>query len=471
MIPIVFGLNSYKARSGILSSERMINMYAENAPPQSPFKFAAYSTPGLSVWKNLNTFSPIYGVERMNANIFVVCGVDVFMLDASKTVTNIGTLSTVPGRVMMTNNGTQVTILTETGQAFYCTTAANSLTQITDPDYQLSESVTTQDGFTIFTNQESRQFQISALNNTSSYSALDFATVESNGDNLVRGISNNLEVWFFKESITEVWYNSGDTFPFQRKNGVFIQKGCAAKYSVATLDNSFYFLGNDRIIYRTNGYQLEQISTFPISKEIESYNVVDDAFAFTYAQDGHKFYVITFPTANKTWVYDIITQLWHERASFNQAQSSLVEWRANAFVFFDGKNLVGDNLTGIIYELDLDVYTENGVPLISKIISATQFDDYKRDSVGELALMMDTGVGIAYGQGSEPQIVMTKSIDGGKTWSNELPQKLGRQGKYQTEVFWNRVAYGRSLIVQLTISDPVKRAIVGAYILNNRGQS
>ena len=471
LIPIYLAINSYKARSGILSSERLVNMYSEYTPPEAPFRAALYGTPGLKLWLDFGTFSPIYGIEKMGDNIYVVTGLTVYKINSSGAQTVIGNMAVTPGRVMMTNNGSQVTILVESGQAFYCTDIAGSLAEITDNDYNPSGSVTTMDGFTIFTKLESNEYQISNLDVTQTYDALDNDFVLSTSSNLVRVESNNLEVWFFKEDVTLVYYNSGNgTFPFERKNGVLIQKGCAAKYSVATLDNNFYFLGDDRVIYQTHGYQLKQISTFPISEEIESYSKVDDAFSFTYTQAGHKFYSITFPAANKTWVYDITTDAWHERESLD-SNLQPKEWRANAHVFFAGKNLVGDNAAGKIYELDLDTYTEDGTTLISKVISATQFDNYNRDAVEDLTLVMDTGVGINDGQGSEPEIMLRTSTDGAKTWSNELKQPLGKQGSYEAEVVWNRVAFGRSLILELKISDPVKRSIISSFLGVTGGQN
>lgn len=468
--PILLAINSYKARSGILSSERVVNMYAEAAPKQAPFQAVLYGTPGLKIWKDIKVFNPIYGIEKMGNDIFVVSGISVYKINAAKTVTNIGTMEVTPNRVMMTNNGTQVTILTSSGRAFYCTTTADSLLEITDGDYALSSSVTTMDGYTIFTKIESNRFQISGINATQNYNALKVDFVLANSTNLVRTISNNLEVWFFKKDITLVYYNSGNgTFPFERKNGIMIEKGLAAKFAVSTLDNNFYFLGDDRMIYRTSGYQIIPISTPPISKAIESYGRVDDAFSFTYTQDGHKFYVITFPTASKTWVHDIMTGLWHERESLDE-NSQPKKWRANAHVLFDDKNLVGDNAMGKLYELDLDTYDEDGTKMVSKVISTTQFDNYKRDGVADLTLVMDTGVGINSGKGVDPKIAMRTSIDGGQTYSKELTQPLGKQGKYDTEVVWNRVAYGRSLILELKISDPVKRAIVQALLGITRGQ-
>lgn len=469
-ISFPLAINSYQARSGLLSSERLVNMYAETSPAEAPFNYALYGTPGLKPWVDLGVFNPIYGIEKMGDDIYVVCGVTVYKVDSNKTVTTIGTMSVTPGRVMMTNNATQVTILVESGQAFYCTSTAGSLTEITDSDYVSSGSVDTVDGFTMFTNLESRRFQISELNQTDSYLALDFEDVLSNSSDLVRVASNNLEAWFFKKDITLVYYNSGSgTFPFARKNGVLIQKGCAAKHSVATMDNSFFFLGNDKVVYGTSGYTPIPLSTHAISKEIESYGDVSDAFGFTYIQEGHKFYNITFPTANKTWTYDLTTKSWHERESLDSNKQTK-EWRANCHVLFNDLNIVGDNACGKLYELDLDTYDEDGTTLISKVVSVTQFDEYRRDGVTQLALVMDTGVGINSGQGKEPEIMLRTSIDGAKTWSSEMKQPLGEQGNYEAEVCWNRIAYGRSLIMELAISDPVKRSIVGSFIEVTRGQ-
>tara|TARA_R110000851_G_scaffold284147_2_gene437711 strand:- start:1502 stop:2917 length:1416 start_codon:yes stop_codon:yes gene_type:complete len=471
MIPIPLAVNSYKARSGLSSSERLVNMYAEPILQKGPFQNVIYGTPGLVPWLDLANSNPIYGIEEMGNDIFVVCGLTVYKIDSNKITETIGTLPTAPNRVMMTNNGAQVSILTESGQLFYCTTVADSLTEVTDGDYVKSGSITTMDGFTIVTNLESTQFQFSQLNATENYSALDFANVLSDSSDLVRVMSNNLEVWFFKKHATLVYYHSDNAdFIFERKNGVLIQKGCAAKHSVATIDNRFIFLGEDNIVYQTNGYQLMPISTAPISKEIESYNKIDDAYAYIYTQEAHKFYVLTFPTANRTWVYDISVGLWHERESldFNKQPK---EWRASHYINFAGKNLVGDNQSGVLYELDLDTYTENGTPIISKIITATLFDNYNRTSVAKLALVMDTGVGIQNGQGKEPEIMMRTSPDGGKVWSPEMRQPLGAQGEYEKEVFWTRIGYGRSLIVELSISDPVKRAIIQAYLEPTTGRS
>lgn len=469
--PINLGINSYKSKSGLASAERLVNCYVEPCPPDSPFQAIIQGTAGLTVWKDLGISLPIYGMEVMGENLYVVAGQNVYKVDSTKTSTLLGTISTAPTRVLMTNNGTQVTILTESGTAYYCTSVAASLTQITDGDYNLSDSISTLDGYTLATKRQGRTFQWSTLNDTSAWAALDFQSVEANASNIIRVAMNNLELWFFKDNITEVYYDSARPgYIFDRKEGVFIQKGCAAKYSVASLDGGFFFLGNDRIVYRTNGYQLVPISTFPISQEIESYSTISDAYGFTYILNGHKFYCITFPTADTTWEYNITTNLWHERQSINSSQLN-GQWRANTHAFFNNLNLFGDFETGIIYQADTSVYTENSTTILRKIVNATQFVNFSRTTLDRFTIMMDTGIGLLSGQGSDPQIMLRVSINGGKTWGFEEWQPIGLEGYYAQEVFWTSLGYCRSAIFELTYSDPTKFAIVGAFLNASIGDS
>lgn len=472
-VPINFALNSYQARSGLLSSERMINMYAEKGPPDSPFQAALFGTPGATTWLSLEVYNPIYGMQIMGDNLFVVCGLSVYKVDSSKTATLIGTIGTTPGRVMMTENGTQVTILTEGGVSYYATTS--TVAQITDSDYQLANSVTTLDGYTIFTKKESTQFFISALNDTTTYSALDFASAEASSDSLVTVLSYNRQLILMGTQTIEIWYNSGNsTFPFERVDGVLIRVGVIGKYTAVSDVTGVYWLGSDKIFYGATNYAPQRISTFGIEKIINSIpnEQLENAYAFIYTQEGHKFYCFTVPMADITLVYDITMGLWHERSSVNPQTLANEAWLANNHVSFFNQQLVGDKNSGRIYELDLDVYTENGTKIISRMISATQFKDFERMTFDRFTLMMDTGVGIdGTGQGENPEIMLKWSIDGAKTFSNEEWQPIGAIGEYDTEVFWTGLGWGRSLILDVSISDLVKRAIVGAYINVTEGYS
>ncbi len=474
-IPINFAIQSYKTRGGLASAERIVNMYAEPSPTESKSKVSLFKTPGTTMWATLNNFNPIYGMIVMVDNLYVVCGLNVYKIDSTKTVTSIGTMSTTPGRVMMTENGTQVTILTESGIAYYCTPSADSLLQITDDAYQLANSVCTIDGYTVFTKKDSQVFFISALNDTSSYSALDFASAEAESDNLTVCLNYLRQLILIGTRSTEIWYDTGNnTFPFERIDGALIKRGTPTKYSAVSDMTGTYWLGDDKIVYQATGYAPNRISTYGVEKAIESYDVIDDAFSFIYTQEGHKFYILTFPTQKKTWVYDITAGLWHERSSTNpnMRQDIYGPWLANCHASFFNQELIGDANTGNIYQLDLGVKTENGVPIISQVTSVLQFHDYERTTFNRFALWMNTGVGIdGDAQGVHPEILLEVSTDAGKTFSNQIPEPLGEIGTYETEVFWHQLGWGRSLLLRITISDPVFLGIAGAYLNITQGKS
>lgn len=466
-IPINFAIQSYKARSGLASAERVVNLYAEENPPQSGSKVSLFRTPGVTSWKNVGINYQIYGMIVVVEDLYVVCGVTLFKIDTNKVVTNIGSMPVAPGRVMMTENGTQVTILVESGLAWYYDIPSTTFAQITDGDYQLANSVTTLDGYTIFTKKDSQTFFWSQNLDTRVYAALDNAAAAGESDNLTTCLNYKQQLILLGTRSTEIWYDTGNnTIVFQRIDGALIKKGTNAKYTAVADVTGVYWLGNDKIVYNATNYSPQRISTYGVEKAIESYATIDDAYAFIYVQEGHRFYCLTFPSEGATWVYDVTTGLWHERESLTIISMLPGSWIANNSASFNNVILVGDrNETGEIYELDLENKTENGRTITWLATSATQFDNYKRLAANKFILWMNTGVGIdGSGQGSDPEVMMKTSVDGGKTWSNELWMPIGEIGSYLTEVWWDQVDFGRNLLIQISGSDPVVIAIIGAFL-------
>jgi hypothetical protein len=182
-------------------------------------------------------------------------------------------------------------------------------------------------------------------------------------------IVNHREVWLFGDQKgTEVWYNSGAAdFTFERMPGVFINHGCAARYSVQRIDTSVFWLSRDEqgqgIVLEGVGYEAKRISTHAIENEFGKYASIEDATSFTYQQEGHDFYVLTFPTADKTWVFDLATRLWHERCWIDD-DGCEHRIRANCAAFAYGLNVCGDWEDGRLYKFDLSVFTDDGDPII-----------------------------------------------------------------------------------------------------------
>jgi hypothetical protein len=278
----------------------------------------------------------------------------------------------------------------------------------------------------------------------------------------------------FGSDSVEVWYNAGSVdFPLERIQGAFNEIGCASAYSIAKLDNGLFWLGTDArgqgIVYRANGYTGTRVSTHAIEYAIAQYGNISDAIAYTYQQEGHAFYVLTFPSGNATWVYDVSTQAWHERAGFDAGQ--FMRHRSNCQCNFGGNIIVGDFENGNLYRFDLDVYADNGG--VQKWLRSWRAlppgeNNFKRTAHHTLQLNAETGVGLNTGQGSDPQVMLRWSDDGGHTWSNEHWASMGQIGEYGYRTFWRRLGMTlklRDRVYEVSGTDPVKIAITGAELV------
>ena len=383
------------------------------------------------------------------------------------------------------------------------------LTQITSPNFYGAVGVGFIDGYFVYTEPNSQRFWVTASYDGLTIDPLAFASAEGSPDNLVTLIVDHREVWLFGVNTVEVWYDAGTPdFPLARIQGAFNEIGCLAAYSVAKLDNGLFWLGRDArgngIVYRSQGYSGERISTHAVEWQIQKYDTLSDAVAYTYQQDGHSFYVLNFPTANTTWVYDVTTQVWHERAGWENNQ--FTRHRGQCQMNFNNEIVIGDYVSGLIFAYDPMVYTEAGT--IQKWLRSwralpTGQNDLKRTAQHSLQLDCETGVGLVsndYGllgttyldtenyeniicengtdylivslnlpaPGVVPQAMLRWSDDGGHTWSNEHWSPMGRIGQFGFRTFWRRLGMTMKLrdrVYEVSGTDPVKIAIMGAELI------
>ncbi len=310
---------------------------------------------------------------------------------------------------------------------------------------------------------------------------LDIVAKTGYPDPIVTFIVMNLYIWLIGTQTTEIWFNAGAAdFPFQIFPGVFIEHGCCAPYTIAKQDLSIYWLSRDKqgqcIVLKGNNFAAHRISTFAIENEISSYSVISDAIGFTYQQNGHTYYVLTFPTADKTWVFDEATALWHER-------NSLLEILAGEYVLTGvlhkvifnscsvcgGLVYVGDYL-GNQYLLNPNNFTEYGnpVPRIRSFPHLVQ--DQKRVTYSSFNADMETGTddstvtGDGTSSSSPPMVNLRWSDDRGRTYGNYVQQSLGAVGQYLTSISWNRLGYARDRVFEVSWSVPTNTALNGAWI-------
>jgi hypothetical protein len=373
----------------------------------------------------------------------------------------------------MSDNGTQLFIAAN-GPGYIYNSSTNVFAPINDSDFPGAVTVSYLDGYFVFNEPNSQRVWVTSLLDGTQIDPLEFASAEGSPDGLIALIVNNREAWLFGTNSIEVWYDAGTPdFPLARIQGASNEIGCAAAFSVAKLDNSIFWLGKDArgqgIVYRNNGYTGIRASNHAIEWQIQQYGDISDAIAYTYQQDGHSFYVLTFPTVQKTWVYDVATQSWHERAGWSNGD--FVRYRPNCQVAFNNKIILGDYESGNLYAYDLEVYADNGQ--IQKWLRSWRpipsgQNNLRRTAQHSLQLDCETGVGINLGQGDNPQAMLRWSDDGGHTWSNEHWSDMGRIGQYGRRVFWRRLGMTMKLrdrVYEVSGTDPVKIVIVGAELL------
>ena len=467
--PILGG--TYVARSVNAADSRMINLFPEIVPEGGNEPAFLSRAPGLRLLATVGT-GPIRGEWQFGAYGYVVSGSELYRVDTSWSATLLGSI-TGSGPVSMSDNGTQL-FIAASGAGFIYNASTNVFAPIADPDFPGAGSVGFLDGYFVFNEPDSQKIWVTSLLDGTSVDPLDFASAEGSPDGVVALIVDHREVWVFGTNSVEVWYDSGEAdFPLTRVQGAFNEIGCAAAYSVAKLDNGLFWLGSDArgrgIVYRANGYTGARISTHAIEWQIQQYGDISDAIGYTYQQDGHAFYVLVFPSANATWVYDVATQAWHERAGW--VDGEFTRHRGNCQMAFGDEIVIGDYENGNLYAFDLDVYADNGAAqrwLRSWRAMPTGSDNTFRAAHHMLQLECETGVGLNSGQGEDPQVMLRWSDDGGHTWSNEHWRSMGRVGAHGYRTIWRRLGMTmkiRDRVYEVSGTDPVRIFITAAELL------
>ena len=352
--------SSYVARSVNAADSRMVNLFPEVVPDCGKEPAFLQRAPGLRLVATVGD-GPIRGLWRFGDYLYVASGGKLYRADGNFAVTELGLING-SGPVSMTDNGTQLFVACNP-DAFIYNASTGAFARVTDPDFPGAVTVGYLDGYFVFNEPNSQRFWVTSLNDGSAVDPLDFASAEGNPDNIVSLMVDHREVWLFGNNTIEVWYNAGaPDFPLQRIQGAFMETGCLAPYSVAKLDNSVFWLGSDArgngIVYRNNGYNAVRVSTHAVEWQIQQYGVLNDAIGYSYQQDGHSFYVLTFPTAQATWVFDVSTGAWHERAAWDGVEFR--RHRSNCQANFAGEVLVGDWENGSVYAFDPVVYDDSG---------------------------------------------------------------------------------------------------------------
>lgn len=460
----LFGVG-LQGKSPKATAQSRQNCYYEFQPEGEHTKVVIYGTPGLELFANLGD-TPIRGMHSFvgNSRLYVVHRGTLWEINNAAIATNRGSLNTTSGRVSMADNGTQICIVDGT-DGWIFNTSTNAFTEITDAQFPSSPTtVTFHNGRFLVSRGSTGEFYASDAYDGLAWTALMFATAESSPDNLVR-VDSRDEVILWGELTTEFWADTGSGgFPYARIPGTNLQWGLASRWSVAPFLDSFAFLAKNSMgevmVCYLNGYQPERISDYELEHTINNYSTVGDATGFAYMLGGHPMYQLNFPSAGYSWLYDASTKLWSKLKS-----ADINRHRVEIHAHFVNKNYVSDYENGKIYRINQSVYSDNGDAIELELISRHVIDNDRNVAHHSLEILMETGVGLATGQGSAPQAMLQVSRDGGNTYGVERWADIGAIGEYETRVRWRRLGKGRDTVYKLRITDPIKRVITGENLV------
>lgn len=471
IIPLGLAGGAYSNLSGNINAQTLINWYVVPAGPGTRVKAGLYPTPGTTLIKAIG-IGPHRGSIEHKGKAYFVSGNEFIEMTTGEVFTTIsGTLSTITPRIIMCSNGDfgdQILLVDGTyGYIFNGSTVA----VVSDVDFPANPtSCVYLDGYAIITTANSGFWYISSLNDFSGWVATQFANAEREPDNLVRAYVNGRDLVLFGDYTTEIGTNTGAfPFPFEMYPNGLMDIGLAARHSVATAGNNVMWLSQDRRgkkqIQIGSGTTYKPLSTLAIDYQISTYSTISDAYAYIYSEYGMDFYQITFPTEGVTWVCNLTVYALDPEYAWFQKKTNGTRHILGTHLYFNNKHYIGDYASPYLYSLDSGVRTDNGVAIVrERTTSIVATDINRRLRHYSLELLFQPGTGLITGQGSDPQISVDWSDDGGNTWSNVRSADLGGIGQYDKRVLFHHLGMSRGRIYRLRASDPVKLVGVEGYL-------
>jgi hypothetical protein len=477
-IPVQVAGPSYQSRSKPLSSQVTQNWYQQfDEKGKDPFVLLPF--PGLKLLGSAT--GKDRGFHRMAEILYQVKGTSLYEIDKLGNHTLRGSIPGT-GRAIIADDGINMFIVADL-KVWKYTTDTNAITQVTDTNITGSNSVGfinnqflyTKGGFTIVDgNQVGPGYTtVSNVGDGESASGLNVIGAESSPDALLRDYVYDETIYRFGVRTTEAWYNSGvGAPPIDRLQGRGFAVGLGALYSVSQSDQAFYWLGDDFAIYRARpGGSEERVSTDAISHELQKYSDVSDAVGNTFTFEGQNFYMITFPSGDKTFVMNekLGVNGWFELSSGVNSPLESSRYQGQTIISAYGQNMVADADNGNVYKLDLDTYTNNGDALQRIRVTQSVNGDLlgakgKRIQMSCIKIIMETGVGLIDGQGDKPRIIIEYSDDGGRTWGAGSWPEVGRLGEFTLQVEWFNLQSFYDRIFRISTTDPVNYSIYSATI-------
>jgi len=456
---------------GKIDAQRTINMYEVLDPDGKKPKHLA-PWPGLDQFREFSAGGIARASIVFKGDVYFAVGNSIYRMDSGFIISILSgpTLATSVGHVGVAANETQVAFVDNATLLIWDTGTAT----LTDETAQLTAvnvdplDITYMDSYFIVVNGSStitNQFYISDQNNGKSWTSGNFALIESRPTILSACAVLKRRVFFFGETKSEVWLDAGlADFPFRRDNNLLLEHGIKAQASLTEGFDRLFYLSNDEdgvgSIMMIMGTMPRPISTREIDETIQNFTTPEDATGFVFKINGQIFYQINFSIDQRTFVYNVDTNKWHELEMLDETRHI-----GNTHAFYKGRHFMGSYNDSFLYELGNDFLTNAGERIKrTRIAHVMSSPTYERIRLNRFHVDMLQGVGIpdTLGIDADPVIFLSISEDGGVTYHNFDRREVGKSGARVKRTIWRRLGTRRDAIIKLEMFNNVVYYILGA---------
>lgn len=468
---------SYESQAPMADVERTVNLFMENVEvPSGTSRKVLLRTPGVELITATNStqgrahiFLPTaLGVGRE----FSVMGSSLIEWDSDGVPTFRGAVAidTSPATISSNGDGGGELFITSGGNGYIFTLATNVLTTISALNGKATQGDQLDGYFLALDATTGTLYSSELLDGATWTTGTMFVQRNAAPDPWIAMKVKGPYIYLFGEQTGEVWYDAGSSpFPFAKHPSGLMPYGIAASWSLRVADDSLMWIGSSAsgrgFPLRATGFSAEVAAPYPVQAKISGYGVVSDAYADSYSDGGHTFYVVGFPSADKTWMFDLQTSTWTELGTWVTGAFDYSFWRPRCHAFAFGEHRWLHSTGTGLYRASRSIYTDvDALPIRWLRRGPTLEDENNRLFCSAFELDIEPGLGLVSGQGENPQVMLRISRDGGKTWGPERSRSAGKRGQYGTRVRWDRCGSGRRMVFEASGTDPVPVRISNAYV-------
>ena len=433
----------------------------------------------LVPWAGSKAFSSITGttprgIYEFSGTVYKISDQTLYSVASSGVETSIGTIAGTQ-RCVIKDDGTNLIIAT--GSKWYqYDTSTSTLSEFTSPTTSTGlvlgqgNSVDFLNGFAIY-DVSGGKFYMSDFGDPDSFQTNNFATAESSPDDLKYVKVFNERAYLMGSKTIETWKVGTGNPPLKKIQNGTMPRGLKDIHSVASSQNFVYFRGDDGWFYRFSSTQAVNITSGFAANAFETY-ADDTTEAYILEIQGGTYLVCNFTANNKTWVFSERNhQLspgfddWFQLSTGTEEDIYIGAFYHKAF----NKHLIEKKGSGDILELDLDTYTDDGSTIVRRrrtppIHGGLLGKEGGRLEMSWFEVKMKKGVGLATGQGSDPRIYITASLDGSESRSNQAELEIGRTGDADLIIRWYHDASFYESDFEIIGYDPIFYSIHSASI-------